>query len=309
MLWARSIAAIMAIAMLAGCADDQDGDAETDDPTADDGQDPGDHDGDPGDDGSDPSGEPTDDNATENRAPTIAFDAEGGTGSDALNVAFAINGTDPDGDALTWWLDADGDGEKDAEGDSLPANASHEYSAEGNHSATAWVSDGVHTVNASLTVRVSAGAAEVVTEIWNLAWPSDADGDCMDRFMSQTAASDFACTFTAQTVAVAAGPLTWDFLADAPSNGFPAGTSLQADLRPFFLGPYAGSMDFHLEADGVTVASGSKDIGPAAGAETIDIDADATLDQPVPPGAVLTFVFTMDTAGYMEMSSGQVTIG
>lgn len=247
-------------------------------------------------------------NATSNSPPDVSFTADAVNGTVPLVVNLTVDATDADGDPLTWALDADGDGEDDADGASFPATHMQSYPADGNYTATVRVDDGTDETTRSITIHVVAGAVVAVTEIWELSWPDDGAGGCADRYMSLHQPSDFACTYTAQAAAAVEAPV-WDFAADAPSSGHAVGTAVQAAIHPFFLGPYAGTLNGQLEADGVVVASGSADVGPSAGIGTIDLALDMTTTEAIPAGAMLTFKFTMETGGYMEMSSGTVTIG
>jgi hypothetical protein len=70
-------------------------------------------------------------------------------------AAFALNGTDPDGDALSWTL-AFGDGNS-TNGTALPTTASHNYTASGNFTAAFTVSDGKDSVAYNVTLTVAAG--------------------------------------------------------------------------------------------------------------------------------------------------------
>lgn len=90
----------------------------------------------------------------DNSAPT-------GTISAVINgtkVAFSLNGTDADGDALNWTLNF-GDNSTDAAGASLPALVNHTY-AVGNYSAVFGLNDGVEVTsyNVSLSVKTVVAA-------------------------------------------------------------------------------------------------------------------------------------------------------
>lgn len=92
--------------------------------------------------------------APQDRAPT-------GSASAVVNgtaVAFELNGTDPDGDALSWTL-AFGDGAS-TEGTALPATADHTY-AVGNFTATFTVSDAAHDVRYDLNVSIAPGGQAI----------------------------------------------------------------------------------------------------------------------------------------------------
>lgn len=70
-----------------------------------------------------------------------------------FQVSFALDGSDPDGDALTWSL-AFGDNATDATGTSLPANVTHTYASAGNFTAVFTLSDGQAHLVANYTVSL-----------------------------------------------------------------------------------------------------------------------------------------------------------
>jgi PKD repeat protein len=92
-------------------------------------------------------------NAT-NEAPTATVEADNVTGSFPLTVVFTLNGSDPEGDELSWTLSF-GDDAENATGSELPANATHEYAAAGNFTVFFEVSDGVNAANMTLAVNVT----------------------------------------------------------------------------------------------------------------------------------------------------------
>lgn len=69
-------------------------------------------------------------------------------------AAFALTGSDPDGDALTWTLSF-GDGSSPATGSTLPSGVNHTY-ADGNYTAFYNVTDGKATATYNVTVVVAA---------------------------------------------------------------------------------------------------------------------------------------------------------
>lgn len=101
--------------------------------------------------------------AASNRAPT-------GTVSVTVNgtqAVFALNGTDADGDGVTWVL-AFGDGSNET-GTSLPATVDHSYAAAGNYSAQLTLEDGQATavLNVSvLATAATAGGSQTATGSW-----------------------------------------------------------------------------------------------------------------------------------------------
>lgn len=93
---------------------------------------------------------------TANQPPTGSMAAVvNGTG-----VTFALRGSDPDADALSWTL-AFGDGNS-TNGTSLPSNVTHTYAATGNLTATFTLSDGAHSVNYTANFTVGGGSSGVV---------------------------------------------------------------------------------------------------------------------------------------------------
>lgn len=119
-------------------------------------------------------------NATSNAAPLATLDADAGNGTVPLNVTFTLDGSDDDGDNLTWTLSvgtlADGTDEEGnstepdggarnltqiADGASLPATVSHNFTDAGNFSVVLAVSDGVNTTETTLVVSVIAAADDV----------------------------------------------------------------------------------------------------------------------------------------------------
>ena len=124
----------------------------------------GDTDPEPQDDGTqgtadEPTDGPESSSSVENKAntpPTANLTADAATGQAPLTVNFTVGGTDADGDALNWTLDADGDGTADANGSELPGTFSFSYPQAGNYSAAATVTDGNASTTARLNITVSA---------------------------------------------------------------------------------------------------------------------------------------------------------
>ena len=105
-------------------------------------------------------------NASTNQPPTARLTANS-TGDVPLNVTFALNVTDNDGDALSWTLSF---GDNATENGTFPArlgnlsrpfahaaNVTHAYAAGGAYNATLSVSDGKATTNVTLRLNVTAG--------------------------------------------------------------------------------------------------------------------------------------------------------
>lgn len=90
-------------------------------------------------------------------------------------ATFALTGSDPDGDALTWSLTF-GDGSSE-NGTALPADVPHTYAAAGNVSATYTLRDGktasVFQANLTLVAGGSTGGAPIQTTTgsWDLGSP------------------------------------------------------------------------------------------------------------------------------------------
>lgn len=76
------------------------------------------------------------------------------TGEGPFQATFTVDGSDADGDFLEWTLDADGDGQSDADGTSLPATATIELS-EGSYNATLNLTDGWTFVEIHLPFNAS----------------------------------------------------------------------------------------------------------------------------------------------------------
>jgi len=79
-------------------------------------------------------------------------------------VRFTLNGTDPDGDALTWRL-AFGDGNA-TNGTTLPASLAHNYTAGANYTARLTLSDGQLNATYSAAVNVTGGAHQSFAGSW-----------------------------------------------------------------------------------------------------------------------------------------------
>jgi PKD repeat protein len=81
------------------------------------------------------------------------------SGEAPLSVTFSINVTDVDGDAVSWTLDADGDGTPDLEGNGT-GGASFTYESQGNFTAVLNATDGSATATASLGITVHAAVPQ-----------------------------------------------------------------------------------------------------------------------------------------------------
>lgn len=126
-------------------------------------------------------------------------------------AAFTLNGTDPDGDNVTWTLHF-GDNTTAANGTTLPASVNHTYAAPGNYSANLTVSDG--NLTNSYTVNVTAvSSAVAVSFTGHVLAPSPAyntEGECLEIILqSPFGRSDFGAEFP-----VDAGTWGWAYAFD-----------------------------------------------------------------------------------------------
>jgi PKD domain len=94
----------------------------------------------------------------QNQPPTGSISAV----ANGTTVSFALNGTDVDGDVLTWNLTF-GDGAQ-ANGTDLPAALDHVYGDAGNFTANLTISDGTDNATYSANLTLSGGAASQTVE-------------------------------------------------------------------------------------------------------------------------------------------------
>lgn len=92
-----------------------------------------------------------------NEAPTANVTADLDNGTAPMHVNFTLTGSDPDGDALNWTFDADGDGTPEANGTTLPAAFQHLFNASGEFRATLNVTDGNLSIAAVQLIVVAEG--------------------------------------------------------------------------------------------------------------------------------------------------------
>ena len=109
-------------------------------------------------DGSEPATNATQGDAL-NTPPSALLTADIEQGTVPFDVLFALSGEDADGDALTWTLDVDGDGAADHNGSELPANVTATYTDAGTYNVTFWVTDGMNTTTANVTINGTAAMA------------------------------------------------------------------------------------------------------------------------------------------------------
>lgn len=96
---------------------------------------------------------------SDNQAPVGAIAASIEQGQVPVNVTFELTGSDPDGDALTWHLDVDGDGITDKSGESLPATETHNYTEIGLYNVTFVITDAKGASNTyQLAINATAAA-------------------------------------------------------------------------------------------------------------------------------------------------------
>lgn len=92
----------------------------------------------------------------ENRPPIVKLTASPPAGPAPLNVSFTLEASDPEGQAVWYWFDANGDGLYDKQGNSLelPLAFVYRYPAEGLYAARLWGSDGPNEVVAQKAMDI-----------------------------------------------------------------------------------------------------------------------------------------------------------
>lgn len=103
--------------------------------------------------------EQDDEDPAPNTPPTAELVADLLNGSAPLTVNFTVDGSDADGDDLTWALSLNGT--VFANGTQLPGDANITFEAAGNFTVVLEVSDGRNTTMADVTIAVSSGAPAV----------------------------------------------------------------------------------------------------------------------------------------------------
>lgn len=126
--------------------------------------------------------------APANQPPTGTMAVSVPGGAAPLNVSFGLQGTDADGDALTWTL-AFGDG-NGTNGTALPANVTHVYAAAGAFNATFTLNDGTEEAayHALVNVSANATAAAVLTFTGHVLFPDpvlSTEGECLFALSDQ----------------------------------------------------------------------------------------------------------------------------
>ncbi len=126
------------------------------------------------------SSAPPSSSATQNRAPVITALAAARPNATTLDFRFSFAASDPDGNSLTWMLDANSDGTKELDGATLPGDVAYSYPAAGLYNATLTVSDGklstAQTVAVNATLAVGGPLATIHTEwrvgsVWCVGYP------------------------------------------------------------------------------------------------------------------------------------------
>lgn len=88
-------------------------------------------------------------------APSAVLSGDPVAGKAPLAVRLTLAGSDPEGRALTWALDLDGDAAPDVNGSSLPATVDHTFDA-GSHTVRLAVDDGNRVTLTSLEIVAEA---------------------------------------------------------------------------------------------------------------------------------------------------------
>lgn len=151
-------ALLVSLVGLSGCADDSDGDS--DDATLDEAsgsdQGAGAEDLDTGD------GETPDAGALTAALATSVLE-----GTAPLQVNFTLSVEEQDEANTTWTFDADGDNETDADGTSLPADHTHNYTEAGTYNATLTVGEGdaANATTVSITILEGDSAGELPPQV------------------------------------------------------------------------------------------------------------------------------------------------
>ena len=156
----------------------------------------------------------------DNEAPTGSISASVQTGAVPIAVNFTLDGSDPDGDAIQWNLDLDGDGNTDKSGDSLPASEAYNYTEEGVYNVTFAISDGQETAVYNITVNATAGAGgslQSSSGSWQLGLPQVCSGGLQPN--PYHPANEAQNGVTMLSIAVDAGTMGRPFTATFGANG------------------------------------------------------------------------------------------
>lgn len=96
--------------------------------------------------------------APANQAPTGTLQASVQQGNVPVDVNFTFDGSDPDGDPLSWTLDVDGDGMAESEGTVLPASFAHSYTETGTYTVNFTLSDGALETSYEIVINATEAA-------------------------------------------------------------------------------------------------------------------------------------------------------
>lgn len=216
---------------------------------------------------------------------TITLGADVAEGAVPLTVVFFLDSTGLDGFNLSWTLDATGDGDVDAQGDSLPSNETHTYVQPGQYLATLTVQVADQDTETSLVVDVAP------LETWYLMWSEDEDDplECGESSMNRNHTGESAeCNENGAAlskVATMAGKPVWaTFTASEPTYGFPSGTPIEGTLHLASVGAGTGNLTVQLLADGDVVAESIQEVDDAPG-----------LPEPGETTRNTTYLFDMNT--------------
>lgn len=91
-----------------------------------------------------------------NEPPVAHLSADTENGTVPFNVTFTLEGTDPDGDPLSWTFDADGDGVEEANGTVLPGEFTFSFTEAGLYKASLNLSDGLQVADTTLFINATA---------------------------------------------------------------------------------------------------------------------------------------------------------
>lgn len=191
----------------------------------------------------------------ENKAPTGSL----GAVATGLQANFTLNGTDPDGDALSWTL-AFGDGNR-TEGTQLPVTIRHTFAAAGTFTAVFTLDDGQAQSSYNVTVAATASPVTATTQDFQGGWSFANNVACLDSSAPYDAVP-MTEGVTYLTFAVDPGTVGLPFVADFLSGAF---------------------IDHLLFLD----AAGAILLDAEAGGTSFSWTAEGT----VPPGAVLAVAF------------------
>lgn len=103
-----------------------------------------------------------------------------------LAVDFTLDGNDPDGRAVTWTLDVDGDGSADRQGDKLPTVANHTYTTAGVFNVTFRISDGSLSSSFNALINATGSSLPPSGQHFEGSFQSSTLYECRVGFRSET---------------------------------------------------------------------------------------------------------------------------